>query len=86
MLIDELKSIQLPLETTWQQISSIKSETSPWQLTQMWYEASQMEQLSAFEEYIKELEQDRETCKRNQLARQGRLAREEFNKTLTHLF
>jgi hypothetical protein len=85
-LIDELKSIQLPLETTWQQISSIKSETSPWQLTQMWYEASQMEQLSAFEEYIKELERDRQTCKRNQLARQGRLAREEFNKTLTHLF
>jgi hypothetical protein len=45
-----------------------------------------MEQLTAFEEYVKELERDRQTFKRSQLARQGRLAREEFTKTLNHLF
>jgi hypothetical protein len=67
-------------------LTTVKNETAPWQLSSIWYEASQMEQLTAFEEYVKELERDRQTFKRSQLARQGRLAREEFTKTLNHLF
>ena len=56
------------------------------QLNTLWQESSQIEQLTAFEEYIKEIEREKQNQKRNQLVRQGRLAREEFNKTLSNLF
>jgi len=41
LLIDELKSISLPVETTWHQMTSANSDTAaPFKLTSLWYESS----------------------------------------------
>ena len=41
LLIDELKSISLPIQTTWHQMTSVNSDTAaPFKLTSLWYESS----------------------------------------------
>lgn len=54
MLLDELKSLKVPIDTKWLDI--FEKDTYAWSHT--WKTSEKLEKLSAFEEYIKELERD----------------------------
>lgn len=70
MLIDELKTAQLSSDTRWLSIyQSQTPETTGHRWSQTWIESEKLEKLTAFEEYIKNLEREEQTIKRNHFLR-----------------